>query len=291
MDAFERQLLKRNAPHAFKGILHERQIKNTILGGLMEDQRRPKWRMFAAVAASLALLVGLGIGLFSGGNAPGGDPDMEYMVVSNPGSAPKTHLLEDGSTVILNGHGQISFQKGLKGNIRKVTLKGEAYFQVARDRDRPFIVISDDIQVKVLGTEFNVRQGKASIDVTVASGKVQVYDDNESVDLLSNEMAAFDRSSGTIKKSNVNPQLTALWKKQQVELWEIGLAEFSRALEQTHGHGLDFDGQDLSSYVLTIDYGKGEPIERIIEKVNYIYMNELTLIKTNETRIMVKKKN
>lgn len=199
MDAFERQLLKRNAPHAFKGILHERQIKNTILGGLMEDQRRPKWRMFAAVAASLALLVGLGIGLFSGGNAPGGDPDMEYMVVSNPGSAPKTHLLEDGSTVILNGHGQISFQKGLKGNIRKVTLKGEAYFQVARDRDRPFIVISDDIQVKVLGTEFNVRQGKASIDVTVASGKVQVYDDNESVDLLSNEMAAFDRSWGRSK--------------------------------------------------------------------------------------------
>lgn len=86
-------------------------------------------------------------------------------------------LLPDGSLVWLNAATSLSFSTGLNsGSIRKVTLSGEGYFEVAEDKSRPFIVESEGQEVEVLGTHFNVNaySDEASIKTTLIEGSVRI---------------------------------------------------------------------------------------------------------------------
>lgn len=88
----------------------------------------------------------------------------------------------DGSTVVLNSASSIRFPEEFRGAEREVHLEGEAYFEVAHDPEHPFIVYAQDIEVEVLGTEFNVQSWSedASVEVAVREGKVAVGSGSES---------------------------------------------------------------------------------------------------------------
>ena len=88
----------------------------------------------------------------------------------------------DGSRVVLNSASSIRFPQEFGGTKREVYLEGEAYFDVAHDPEHPFIVYAQDVEVEVLGTEFNVQSWSedASIEVAVREGKVSVDSKSES---------------------------------------------------------------------------------------------------------------
>lgn len=85
--------------------------------------------------------------------------------------------LPDGTNVVLNSASQLSYLNNFGENVRRVQLNGEAYFKVAHDEKRAFIVQVGDLEVKVLGTSFNVSAYEDAKDVTVVllEGKVGVY--------------------------------------------------------------------------------------------------------------------
>ena len=86
-------------------------------------------------------------------------------------------ILSDGTEVELNADSRLAYSTVFKGKERIVSLEGEAFFRVAKDPSRPFIVRSGGIQVRVLGTEFNVRSySPADVNVTLIKGKVEVSD-------------------------------------------------------------------------------------------------------------------
>lgn len=86
-------------------------------------------------------------------------------------------ILSDGTEVELNADSRLAYPTLFRGKERIVTLEGEAFFRVAKDESRPFIVRSGGIQVRVLGTEFNVRSySPTDVDVTLIKGKVEVSD-------------------------------------------------------------------------------------------------------------------
>jgi ferric-dicitrate binding protein FerR (iron transport regulator) len=89
----------------------------------------------------------------------------------------------DGSRVVLNSASSVRFPQEFSGSRREVYLEGEAYFEVAHDSDHPFIVYAQDVEVEVLGTEFNVKSWSedTSIEVTVRDGKVSVGSTDESI--------------------------------------------------------------------------------------------------------------
>ena len=114
----------------------------------------------------------------------------------------RTISLIDGSRVKLNSGSELSYDKTFTDSIRLVVLKGEAFFEVERDVDRPFIIKSGEIETRVLGTSFNVRSypGENSIAVSVLTGKVKVYDaKGESVTLTPDYEAVYDKKSKVMR--------------------------------------------------------------------------------------------
>jgi ferric-dicitrate binding protein FerR (iron transport regulator) len=89
----------------------------------------------------------------------------------------RSHLvLPDGSEVWLNANSSIAYQKDFNRSSRELTLTGEAYFKVAKDADKPFIIQAGALKVKVLGTAFNIRSypDEPNIETTLESGSVEI---------------------------------------------------------------------------------------------------------------------
>ncbi|MCG2613835.1 DUF4974 domain-containing protein [Terrimonas sp. NA20] len=101
--------------------------------------------------------------------------DNNHQVVAQKGSRTRA-ILPDGSTVWLNAGSSISYGKTFNDKIREVTLYGEAYFDVVKQPDRPFVVHAGDINIKVLGTSFNVKSypGDDLVETTLIKGLVQI---------------------------------------------------------------------------------------------------------------------
>ena len=121
-------------------------------------------------------------------------------IVSENGTRTKT-ILPDGSVVWLNAGSKISYQGNFSGAMREIKLEGEAYFDVAKNPARPFIVHAGSINIKVLGTAFDVKSYPADsvIETTLIRGLIQVskQDDgnnNDAVYLHPNQKLTFVKS-------------------------------------------------------------------------------------------------
>ena len=124
--------------------------------------------------------------------------------------------LADGTRVYLNSATDLRYPVAFTGPERRVYLKGEAYFEVAKDVEHPFIVVTDDVQVRVYGTSFNVNTlGADGVRTVLVEGKVGIRGqdlDRENV-LKPNELAFYDRNSRDMKIETVDPDLYTLWRK------------------------------------------------------------------------------
>src|SRR5690606_33837898 len=116
--------------------------------------------------------------------------------------------LPDGTQVNLNYESQLKFPKVFEGNIRKVELIGEAFFEVVKNDTMPFIVKTGDVETEVLGTSFNIRSYERgqTAEVSLVTGKVKIhYIDGsikkESTHLSPGEQLSYNRNSGQTVKS------------------------------------------------------------------------------------------
>ncbi|MFN4087075.1 MAG: FecR family protein [Spirosomataceae bacterium] len=139
-------------------------------------RRLSTWKWIAAAAV---LLVGAGTLWFWPEKAP-----YEVLVASKPlqehinrGTKPTLVNLPDGSSVLLHPNSRLSYATQFAPDRREVFLDGEAFFEVARDASRPFMVYANEIVTKVIGTSFTIRapHGSTEAEVIVRTGKVSVY--------------------------------------------------------------------------------------------------------------------
>lgn len=127
-------------------------------------------------------------------------------------------LLSDGSQVKLNSGSSIQYPvQFIEGKTRKVFLKGEAYFDIAKDKDHPFIVNVNDINVQVLGTQFNISYypEDAHINTVLVEGSVKLYnsDTNEdSIVLTPGHLAAWNKTTREMSVKKVDTHIYTAWK-------------------------------------------------------------------------------
>ncbi|MFN8307017.1 MAG: FecR domain-containing protein [Ferruginibacter sp.] len=146
--------------------------------------RKPLYKRLAAYAVAASLVAALSLIYFLSANADHGklatvseNPANKVMV--EQGSRTKIQL-PDGSQVWVNSGSTISYENFYKANTREVQLNGEAYFDVVRDPEHPFIVHTSGIDIKVLGTAFNVKayQAESTIEATLIHGSIEVINKN-----------------------------------------------------------------------------------------------------------------
>ncbi len=115
----------------------------------------------------------------------------------------KKDTLPDGSIATLNKHTVLSYPASFKGKTRNVKLNGEAFFNVEPDKEKPFIIDVNNVQVKVVGTSFNVRSYNGITEVIVETGIVQVIKAGETIELKAGERTSLSQKDSAAAKEAI----------------------------------------------------------------------------------------
>lgn len=140
--------------------------------------------------------------------------DLVYNTMRVPRGGEFKVRLQDGTMVYLNSETELKYPVRFVGEERRVYLSGEAYFEVQKDSIKPFVVVMEDSEVQVLGTEFNARsyRNERYQSTTLVTGKVLLTTgDHQSIELLPSEQGVINEH-GDIKKEKVDTKLYTAWK-------------------------------------------------------------------------------
>ncbi len=173
------------------------------------------------------------------------------------------HLqLADGSQVWLEKNGKLRYQKDFSGTMREVYLTGEAFFDVTKNPNKPFVVYANGLVTKVLGTSFRVKAqtNAPTVTVDVKTGVVSVYAQQSDpvqakpMVLLPNQKAVFQRENAALNKTLVEKP-TIVLPKQEVQRFMFedasAMAVFG-ALEKSYGVKVIYDEAAFKKCTLTI---------------------------------------
>ena len=196
-------------------------------------------------------------------------------------------VLADGTKVWINAESTLRYPVAFRGKERRVELKGEACFEVAKDEEHPFIVRADGMDTRVLGTKFNVRSYKTEDrHVTLVQGKVQVTNMNsyKSVMLQPGQDLTYTET-GEEKISNVNIATYTAWTEGMFYFDDAPLEEIMSFLGRWYNVNIDFEQQELYNIRLNFWANRNTHLEEALEllnklqKVHIDYQNETITIK------------
>ena len=188
-----------------QGRMFER-VKSQMHNAVQELNRRKQKRTMRIrrlfqYAAVILLIITAGIGghLYTVSQTEPTVTDKSYLVQTGKGQRANI-TLPDGTVVWLNSYTQLHYNANYGATQRVVSLIGEAYFEVAKDKEKPFIVETAGMNVEALGTTFNVKAYRedSQIIATLFSGSVRVSSDRDNVILSPDENATFERRSGKL---------------------------------------------------------------------------------------------
>ncbi|MEN8117115.1 MAG: FecR domain-containing protein [Bacteroidota bacterium] len=240
------------------------------------------------------LLIGLLIGFFI--HEIKKTEPVYYTSIAPNGSVSQM-LLPDNTMVYLNSGSEIKYTvDGVKGN-REVFLTGEAWFQVTKNKQKPFVVHTSYYNINVLGTEFNVKAYPDDNEVatTLEKGSVQITS-SEKFRLQSHqvlkpgEQLVYNRNQNSIELKKVKTKLYTSWKDNKLIFINMSLGELIKLLERKYG--VDIEVSDPS--ILEYHYDgtiKDETIIEVMEILKHtlpieyeILEQHLQIIKTNQNK-------
>ncbi|GAB1464499.1 FecR family protein [Pedobacter sp.] len=189
------------------------------------------------IAASVAIIFSLGY-YFLSNNLMNRQLLVINQVIMPEGSKGKV-ALPDGSLVWLKSNSRVVYPETFTGGRREVEVFGEAYFEVVHDKDNPFVVKADKVNVTVLGTKFNVQNYKEKENIVVAllEGKVGLSSDALSKEqiLLPNQKFVFNKKQLTAKLSAVKAVASVSWINERLAFENKSLSEIIPYLEAWYG--------------------------------------------------------
>jgi ferric-dicitrate binding protein FerR (iron transport regulator) len=224
------------------------------------------WRF--AAAAILLVLIGA-IWFFQQHDQP-----QEVMLSAQENTLHDT--LSDGSAIALNQHSSLSASFTQKS--RRVKMTGEAYFEVAPNAEKPFVIAVQDVEVTVVGTKFNIdnRSDPNWIIVSVEEGKVQVKSGNQVEYLIAGEQARIEVKNGQFKRNQTKPSGNiSAWANHQFVFDDVPLSEVIPLLEKNYQVKINLTNKDLANCRLYVRFNN-EPIERIIPVIAETFSLKIT---------------
>jgi len=199
-------------------------------------------------------------------------PELATYVVPN-GEIGKI-VLPDSSIVTANSGTVLIYAPSFSGKNRKVYLIGEAKFDIRKNQHEPFIVKTNDLEVEVLGTVFNVSAyaDNGQTVATLASGKIKVaiLSNEKEFVLRPDQAVAFDRATGKAVQANVKAENALAWENGQLIFQNATLPEIIKQLERRYNVSIYLNSQKAEEENLTVKFISGESIESVLGTLQQI---------------------
>lgn len=172
--------------------------------------------------------------------------------------------LPDGTKVFLNYNSSISYPENFSGDLRSVSLKGEAFFDVKPDASHPFVIDANGTQVRVLGTSFNVKAYKKElVRVDVKTGKVRVSKNDKKIELVKGQSA--EVLNDTLKSMHADVNIMG-YKTQVFDFNATNLGDVVNTLREGYHSDIRLSNQKLAQCRLTISFQK-EPLDATLSVI------------------------
>ena len=178
--------------------------------------------------------------------------------------------LSDGTNVYLNSASELKYPVCFDEKERKVYLSGEAYFEVTKDSDRPFYVETEELQIRVYGTEFNVNTNQpGKVHTVLVNGKVGVKKRGMTGEIMMKpgELASFDRKAGTFEVKEVDVRQYVLWKDGYFTFENESLEQILNTLSFWYDVDVFFQSESAKQLVFTGYMKRYSDISEILDAI------------------------
>lgn len=234
------------------------------------------WR----AAAAIAVLVVAGLGLWITNSNGFGQGTGRQLV--NRSSKVKMMVLADNSRVWLNPQSSLTYDADFGGSERKVLLKGEAFFEIQPDPDKPFLVETDQLTTRVLGTAFNViaREGSDRTEVTLVEGKVAIETkQGDTLSMQPGEIVRYLAAEQKIQLQVLPEQQSLVQKTNMIYFDKADISEVTEVLSKWYE--VDFVMDDTTAFrtklvhrIDTKKYDVGEALMLIQRVTDYTFLQQ-----------------
>lgn len=215
-----------------------------------------RWLRVAAV-----LLLTLSISLFAWWWSNRSTP-----VMLASGTTSLRDTLTDGSIVTLNRHSSLTYISKFKKDERSVTLHGEAFFQVAPDKSRPFQVHTAGVTITVMGTSFNVHTSGDTTEIIVETGLIKVNNGHQDILLHPSEKLTLVRQDSVFQKGALTDKLYQYYRTREFVCEDIRLDQLVETLNKAYDAHIEIGNLALRSMKITAVY-REESLDRILSLV------------------------
>lgn len=232
---------------------------------------------YGAAAAVVAVLLTIGgLGIYNN----------QTVAIANNSNAIKELILPDGSELSLGMNSQIRYKRNFKRN-RNLKLEGQAYLDVIRDEARPFTVNTRLASIRVLGTQFSVRDfaGEQDCKTVLFEGSVAITNEASEVVLKPGFEAVVNTATGAIEVAAVtNPDRALAWKTRQLYFEDESVSDILNAIAEVYQLKLVLKTDEGFDQKYTVTFNHGETVGTMLDVVSDIASLHYTI---NDNQLIV----
>ena len=193
------------------------------------------------------------------------EKQVKYNTLEIPRGGEYALQLADGTRVWLNAGTSLRYPVVFSGQERRVELRGEGYFEVAKDSASPFVVSVNGVDVRVLGTSFNVSAYSDEVVTTLVEGKVLMRSQADSVVLVPDRQGVWDGKRMTVKR--VDARNYALWREGVFFFEDMPLEDILDALARWYDVHVFYQNAELKMMRFSVEIKQYEHIDTILRRI------------------------
>lgn len=250
-----------------------RTIQNRMMEQLQQDvQRKQRTLSFFRYAAILLVMIAVPALVYIFSSARQISPLVYTTVAADYGQISKV-VLPDSTVIWVNSGSTIKYNNQFSASNRNIELIGEAFFKVHKNKDLPLVVASEDLRVKVLGTEFSVSAypEEKNIQVVLEKGKVELTTSSRAElkqEMKPGELVSYTKVNKEMVLSTVNTGLFTSWKDGIINIYNLPLSELVIKLEKRFNQKFEVDDEVKNlHYTFTIKNEELNSILSLMEKI------------------------
>lgn len=246
------------------------ELRNEKVGSKPKQNQRFLQSNWFRVAAAVTLLF-VSAWVYSAFLPQSGRAYFSSVELQSEDSPIEVSLL-DGTQITLNKNTALDYTQKLFATQRKVNLKsGEAFFDVKRNENKPFVIQNEKVQITVLGTSFHVKTSQNTTEVIVVSGSVQVEIDGKKEVLKPDEKLSVNQLTGEMIKTLPSNKLYNYYVSRKFQADGIPLEELVATLREAYGATIEINREEIKTLPITttLEYGSlSKNLEVLSETLN-----------------------